>query len=346
MEIRDITRVSLFIGQNNGGKTSAMEGAEILIAGKPSALMRSPTRRADGFELEEGSRPNSSIGVRHLFHGHGLSIGSVFELSGEGIDNQNVRCAIAEGQGATEVPSSPSIEDIGAAIAPPLRLTIDVTTSSGGQGWAFQMTNGGRVSIGDLALRFPDESKHVPVNFVGTTDPEYGLQTLWDRVVLTPREAQVVDALRIIEPRIERVAALSRVGNVTGGIVLKTADSEVRVPLGTMGDGIKRLFVLSTNLVSAAGGYLLVDEIDAGLHHSAMVKMWRLVVATAQRLNVQVLASTHSLDCLRALAFACEQVPQQRSEVSVHRIARGAKASTRYGAEEIRIAIEQDMEIR
>lgn len=33
-----------------------------------------------------------------------------------------------------------------------------------------------------------------------------------------------------------------------------------------MGEGIKRLLALSLNLVSSAGGYLLVDEIDTGLH--------------------------------------------------------------------------------
>jgi hypothetical protein len=113
-----------------------------------------------------------------------------------------------------------------------------------------------------------------------------------------------------------------------------------------MGDGIKRLLSLSLNVIRSANGALAVDEIDTGLHHTVMVKMWRLVVETACRLDVQVFATSHSLDCLRALAWLCEEDLSIAQHVSAHRVERNSPATTRYSAEELAIAARQRMEIR
>lgn len=113
-----------------------------------------------------------------------------------------------------------------------------------------------------------------------------------------------------------------------------------------MGDGIKRLLVLSVNLVTSSGGCVLMDEIDTGLHYSVMAKMWKLLVETARRLDVQVLASTHSLDCLQALAHVCREDPQLSGEVAVHRIENDRADSTRYSADELAVVVGHELEIR
>jgi AAA15 family ATPase/GTPase len=113
-----------------------------------------------------------------------------------------------------------------------------------------------------------------------------------------------------------------------------------------MGDGLKRLLVLSVNLVTSAGGCLFVDEIDTGLHYSVIAKMWQLLIETARRLDVQVFASTHSLDCLQALARVCEEKPDLAGEVAVHRIQKDKENATRYAAGELALAVHHEMEIR
>ena len=127
---------------------------------------------------------------------------------------------------------------------------------------------------------------------------------------------------------------------------VKLQRSDRRFPLGSMGDGIKRLLVLAMTLVKSAGGYLLVDEIDTGLHYSVMVKMWKLVVETARRLDIQVFATSHSLDCIQALAGLYEDEPDVRDELSLHRIEKGAETSIRYSADEILAAARRQVEVR
>jgi hypothetical protein len=77
-----------------------------------------------------------------------------------------------------------------------------------------------------------------------------------------------------------------------------------------------------------------------------MVDMWKLVIETAKRLGVQVLATTHSLDCVRALAWVQEKNAGIANEVMLHRVERGLPSTVRYTLDELAIAAEHHLEVR
>jgi AAA15 family ATPase/GTPase len=173
------------------------------------------------------------------------------------------------------------------------------------------------------------------------------MSILWDSVALTPDEPKVIEALQIIEPSIEKIAFLGREAvRSSGGIVVKLKGSDVRLPIGSLGDGVKRLLSLSLSVIRATGGYLMVDEIDTGLHHSVLEDMWRMVITIAKRLNVQVFATTHSQDCINSLGRLHQVNPKLAAEVSLHRLERGLTHSVRYGPDEISTAALQEIEVR
>src|SRR5207237_7314633 len=87
-----------------------------------------------------------------------------------------------------------------------------------------------------------------------------------------------------------------------GGIVVGLKGQELRLPLGSMGDGMRRLMALATSLAFTKEGCLFLDEIDTGLHYSVMSDMWKLVIGKANASNIQVFASTHSWDCIEGLS--------------------------------------------
>ena len=65
--------------------------------------------------------------------------------------------------------------------------------------------------------------------------------------------------------------------------------------LRIMGDGLVHLTSILLHIASAAGGIVLIDEIENGLHHSIMHKVWRAIAAAARQFNTQVIATTHQL---------------------------------------------------
>ena len=119
------------------------------------------------------------------------------------------------------------------------------------------------------------------------------------------REGEVVEALKIIEPRLKR---LTVVASPQSSAVYGDIGYGRLVPLGAMGDGMLRLLSIAQSLILCTQGILLIDEAENGLHFSVLENVWRLIFQTARRLNVQVFATTHSDECLAAATRAASLV--------------------------------------
>ncbi|UXE61519.1 MAG: AAA family ATPase [Woronichinia naegeliana WA131] len=171
------------------------------------------------------------------------------------------------------------------------------------------------------------------------------VSSVWDEIELTPKEDIVIEALRIILPTVDRIGFSVNEG--FNNIRLKVKDHQKPIPLSSMGYGMNRILNLAIALVSTEKGVLLIDEIETGLHYEAQLDMWRLVLKTAQDLDVQVFATTHSWDCIAAFKEALQELEDQ----SVAKLFRldskyGKLRAVEYDAEEIRIAVNQGVEVR
>ncbi|TFF37145.1 AAA family ATPase [Mucilaginibacter psychrotolerans] len=127
--------------------------------------------------------------------------------------------------------------------------------------------------------------------------------SLWDKVALSYKESLIIDALKIIEPNIERIAFVSTNESVSRLVrtpMVKLKGDDVIYPLKSMGDGINRILTIVLSLVNCENGYLLIDEVENGLHYSVQRLLWKVIFDVADKLEVQVFATTHSNDCIRA----------------------------------------------
>jgi hypothetical protein len=337
LDVEQLSRVSLIVGANSVGKTGILEAVEILLTGgDPWAIVTGPSRRGEGSLAE--------FSLRHLIHGHSLSVGQSFELQGETTEGR--RTVLGEVVHGPPPPTPPSdlTEDQRTRLperpqGPPITL---ITRANGDEhGFPLAISPNGTVFRDVMERYVPQMARGTgPVLFQGPIAAVWGWQ--WDKIQLTQEEANVIDALKIVEPKLERLAALSADRSRPAAFIVAIAGVDRPVPLGTLGDGVRQLLALAVSLSQAAGGTLLVDEIGAGLHHSIVGKMWRLVIETSRRLNVQVIATTHSLDCIRALAT----VQAATDDISLHRVERGRPKAQRYGPKEIRVAVEHEMELR
>ena len=69
-----------------------------------------------------------------------------------------------------------------------------------------------------------------------------------------------------------------------------------------------RTFAVALALAKSTNGFLLIDEAENGIHHSIQAKFWNMVLQTAERNNVQVIATTHSWDCVVGFAEAANEL--------------------------------------
>ncbi|MBI5495129.1 MAG: AAA family ATPase [Deltaproteobacteria bacterium] len=338
LRVSGLTRVNLVVGRNNAGKTALLEAVEALVSeGSPFAFYRASLERG---ETRRGVLKQDSeaiaIDVRRWFRNHLLKPGAHIRIASGGSLPRVLECKVLEVSSDQGPPFVPGGFRLDTKREPRDRASeLQLPVQPNGLLGAPPVT-----MFLDFGPTLPR-----PVSFVTTRRQTVTeLLPLWSRVVLTPQETDVAVALRAIDPAIERVA-LSGLGDEAVGSVLLHGAVEP-VPLGSLGEGTTRMLAIALSLATAKGGFLLVDEIDTGLHHTVMADMWRLVIETAKRLDVQVFATTHSLDCVNALGWLVETNVALGAEVSLHRIERGRDRTTPYTAAEIAAAARHHSELR
>jgi len=158
------------------------------------------------------------------------------------------------------------------------------------------------------------------------------------------QDEHILHALRIIEPRLEKLEILSHRGISMLHGYLK--DYEEPVPFPLLGDGVKRIMSLLLAMGSSREGVVLVDEIENGIHHSVMQSIWKAIAETAALFNTQVFATTHSAECVYAAhqTFAA----REQYDFRLHRLDRidGAVKAVTYDQESLEGALSIPLEVR
>ena len=173
------------------------------------------------------------------------------------------------------------------------------------------------------------------------------LARLWDGVALTDNETLARDALRLVfGDRVERTAVIGQPPLSIRRVVVKFSDYADPVPLKSLGDGATRMFGVALALANCRDGVLLLDEAENGIHYSLQSKFWSMVLCAAEMHNVQVLATTHSKDCIDGFAYAALANPE--IDANLVRIGRrnGELRAVEYSKEQLKVAAEQNIEVR
>ncbi|MCY7360439.1 MAG: AAA family ATPase [Rudanella sp.] len=159
---------------------------------------------------------------------------------------------------------------------------------------------------------------------------------LWDKIALTESEDEVVNALKIIEPDIDRITFRNERERERVAVVKLKSSNDV-VPLSSMGDGINRILTIILAMVNCENGYLLIDEFENDLHYSVQEQLWEVVFTVAERLNIQVFATTHSYDCIDAFSTVLNSGRHAKESGCMIRLDNyeGTIEATLYDADEI-----------
>ncbi len=364
-ELQQLGRVNLLVGKNNTGKTSILEAIQLLCSrNNLDPLRQTMTNRSEYFFDDDRSERRlrlpqaQDLDVRHLFYGHEIELGSKFSITGtNGNIQEELIVSIEERKISSKEPLSSSDDFLYDEVPDALReLDFSIKWNYGREEkpWRLPLSANGGLPIEDYTRQLRREPKNSSpkIQFITSSSLETEkMIELFDQIVLTPEEKLVEQALHRIDSKIQRIAPVSsRKSRYSldsrGGFFVLLSDSNQRVPIGSMGDGIWRILGLALAIVCAKDGYLFVDEIDTGLHFTAMSDMWKLIWETAKRLNVQVFATTHNSDCWTSLASIAEQEDAAEDGIRIHRIEKGKETSVVFTEPQIVIAAEREIEVR
>ena len=106
------------------------------------------------------------------------------------------------------------------------------------------------------------------------------------------------------------------------------------------------MFSIAVSMGAARGGMLLIDEIENGLHHRVLKDIFSNLLSMAKKFDVQVVATTHSAECIEAAFHALGSGDEE--DFTFHRIDQreGKSKAVHFDHGMLETAIEFDMEIR
>ena len=342
LSIDSLSRVNLIAGRNNAGKTSLLEALFLLSGGgNPEMGVNSNVIRGPVLSVPVLSVPVLPKMFRETY----------WKPLFAGLDTDKV------------------VQIVGVhAVRGPLDLHISVERPTDAE---FPIDGPRELSTQDL-----QGEPSLLLLFKGSTEPEVegrvrvvgqGIQTKqsaasvpFDAVILSTRigndqedatrlgwlrkqkqSARVLSALQTIEPRLQSIEDISASGipMIWGDIGLPEL-----VPLAVMGEGMTRLARLVLAIATVPGGLVLVDEIETGLHHTVLPDVWRAVDQAARQFDAQIVATTHSYECIRAAHKALGD----GDGFLLHRLEASDKGNrcVTYSPESIDAAMRHELEVR
>ena len=348
LSISRLGRVTLVAGKNGSGKTTLLEAVQVYAARGRYAVLNSLLRGREEL-LEEADEQGATTEVTDwagLFHGRHIPTGAPIRI---GPHDPHLQVSIQI--------VAPYTEPFVASANDRRKYDFDeeapwLTVKFKGQKMEFPTVSSGP----NLSVRRRQEADFptaVDCNFLGPSLPDNAeVARFWDSVALTYDEDLAVAALSLItNKKVERVAVIGQGNRGTRPsqgrrVMLRIAGESAPVPLKSLGDGATRFFALALALANSRNGFLLIDEVENGIHHSMQRTLWKMVLQTALKNNVQVFAATHSWDCMRGFAQAAMELEDADSVLVRLERHRDKTHAIEYSEGELQVAAEQGIEVR
>jgi len=164
---------------------------------------------------------------------------------------------------------------------------------------------------------------------------------LFGNLVKTKRSFNLVKILKNVDERLSDLTTIQSAGTpmIYGDIGL-----EQLLPISFLGDGMSRLNAILLRIANAAGGVVLIDEIENGFHYSIQKDVWKAVGEAARTFDTQLFITSHSYESIKH----ANKVFRGNRDFSYHRLdwVKGKIEAVSYRDKELETALESDIEVR
>ena len=180
---------------------------------------------------------------------------------------------------------------------------------------------------------------------------ENDLAQQWDTAYLDSEEHIVKDILTIFNADITNVIFVQSPEKKDERVaVLKIKGKAKAVPLKAMGEGVSRILQIFLSALKAKNGFLLIDEFENGLHYSIQEDVWVKLLELAEELDIQVFATTHSEDAIKAFCKVALRSPEKGHLISLGRSAygedKGKIIAVAHDENDLQYILDTGMEVR
>ena len=356
LKVDGLHRINLIAGKNNSGKTSFLEAILLLARGRlpqvgaTASILRGPIstvqQTPQSAELAQTFAYRHMVtSWRHIYHSmdteHPIVIRGCLspaeENSGDASSNEAISLNIKL-ERALVTHLSHDVSGALPTVAPEeLQLVFRQMDATG-------YKTEGKIILTLQGIQFDPPKADIPFNALMVSprsrDDVEDAEVL-SRLRIQKADGVVLKTLQLIEPRLQslEVSAADGVPTIWGDVGKREL-----MPLYVMGEGTVRVARIVLAMSEVQGGILLVDEMENGIHHSVMAKVWTAIGRAAEQFDTQIFATTHSYEFFEN---AVKALGSDGFKFFRPRMTReGKNEAVVYSPEMIDVAIRRYMEVR
>jgi AAA15 family ATPase/GTPase len=329
LEIDGLSKINLFVGKNNSGKTSILE-ALFLLSGMVYTDLPSVINSFRGFDSETES-------LKYLFYN--LSYQNKPSIYGKFSDNKERRLeleAIAQKRKDIRAISTPKINGI--------KFLFSQKNSSQKEAETFSLVFDN--SETNLDFETPGSASEMfNAIFIPANRNDIGVFSRLSEMIIKKEESAIVKTLQ--DAFGDRILRTSIVGD---DVYFDIKDIGTLIPIKIMGEGIRRFLSIVTSVSGKQLAFACIDEIENGLHYSAHKRLWKELLSVVLQSDIQLFITTHNIEVVSSLKTVLEKdFTSMQDDVVVFDLAKTKKAgymAYRYSYKGFRGALENEIEIR
>lgn len=305
LKIEDFSRVNVFLGQNNSGKTTMLEAIAMLMS------MSNPDV-PQAINAVRARKPFSNfIDVQYFFNN--LDVTTPPEVKAELSDGSFRHLTLALSYVFDELadPKNEPQQQMGAVkYVNTLEMNFEIakgTTRQSHKSW-LRVNPQGLVVNRKVADGYLENKRAwlTPSDLM-TSNLANDLAELFKR----NRKDTILAMLKLFDARINSIEIL------TDDIYIGFEGMSQMLSVSMMGDGLRRYLNIVASAANPLIDILLIDEIDNGLHYSIYKKLWQALFALAEATNKQIFVTTHSKETLGHLNKMLEEHVEYQQELRI-----------------------------
>jgi hypothetical protein len=339
-EVHNLARVNLLVGDNDAGKTALLEAlfAHLLQTNLLGFLSLKAFRRTlavpdETFWKEFFTRFDDSREI------HLSSVDDKAKERKSVISVGRVSLGVPQSSGESSL-SAMKGDTIPLASFKPLHVEFkdgdmkeplinDVTLASDRN--AFLQRN-----------QYPGDLTGYLVSTAGPPESESIAKHL-SELVVQKRESNLLAIAKLLDEQIRNISVVSPQGRSE---VFVDLGEPPLIPLTLMGTGVLRAIGIASAIPAYVRGVVLIDEIDDGIYYKRLGNFWHALLNMAKTYDAQIVASTHSAECIAAAINAVTPDLTDSDPLHVYRMIRGKSAPIPYEGKTLQNALELAAEVR
>lgn len=346
LELKDLAQITLLSGKNNAGKSTVLEGIFLLMDHyNPDCFRKICNFRG------LPTIPDFDLLWKPLFHQ--LNTDDPIQISVRlGHHTELLDTELTYYREDAYSPMSQNLNEK----TPEARDRFMFSTQNGSAlGFTFKQqsyTETGRFIAAPDAINlnintsFPDNQKK-PMLFTQMINSAVTAFSspieLFGKLELDGKKDEVLDILKKMDPVLSDITTITASGQTQ---LYGNMDGKL-LPMHLAGEGMNRLLFIMLVMMENPDSIVLMDEIENGFHYSMHPIIWEAIANAAQKYHCQVIATTHSYECVAGAVEGIEKT-NMKDNFCFFRMAqeKNGRCAYRFSSDLIRTALNAEMEVR